>query len=52
MIFSWLHADSLRFDYIDAIVRSVKNHHLVNALTNLPLTIVHVAASEAVDLAF
>jgi len=52
MILSWLHADSLCFYDIDAIVRSVEYHHLVDALTNLPLAIVHVAASEAVDLAF
>ena len=52
MILSWLHTNSLRFYDIDAIVCSVKYHHLVDTLTNLPLAIVHVAASEAVDLAF
>lgn len=49
MVFPWLHADAFGFHNIESSQHWIKHHYLRVTLSHLPLAVVHVWASEAVN---
>jgi hypothetical protein len=52
MVVAGLHADSLCLDYTHIAINSVINHDLIDAFSNLSLSIIHITSTKAIDFIF